>query len=90
MLPIKRELINTDLTIEEKVSYIKARCLIAQLNRLNSVERNDYSKGDIEKLFKDAEDTIKAINKKLSIDSGLSLKEEFMLVNKVNSFGVIR
>ena len=67
MLPIKRDLVNTNLNIEEKVAYVKARCLIAQLNRLNSAERNDYPKGDIEKLFKDAEDTIKAINNKLGI-----------------------
>ena len=74
MLPIKRDLINTNLTIKEKIAYVKARCMIAQLNRLSSSERNNYPEGDLEKLFKDAEDTIRSINKKLNIDSDLTIK----------------
>ena len=71
---IFNQLSKENITIDEKIGYIKARCLIGQLNRLTYNERQEYPKGDIEKLFRESETFIYKINDKINLSHGRSVE----------------
>ena len=65
MIPIYNTLLNSGLNITEKVDYIKARCLISQLNKLSNSERNEYEQTELRQMFIDGGNTIKLLNNKI-------------------------
>lgn len=59
---VHSELVNTNLTMEEKIEYIKARYLIAGIRRCDV---GDWEQNEMAKLLLEAEETIKRLNKKI-------------------------